>query len=176
MPTADEFISSRPTIDSSLVYLADTWSVSNRLELMGAARAMHAHFKPSDGFAYDVGALDPHVGASYRLGNLYALRVNYDHTTVAPAALEVDRTDSTNVDQNGVPAPFVPLAPEIANDFTYSFEGGGRTQFRLTYYRKLEQNVIDVLPFNFRSAVGSGLNPNGLGVPDEHRPAAGERL
>jgi len=65
---------------------------------MGAARATHAHFKPSDGFAYDVGALDPHVGASYRLGNLYALRVNYDHTTVAPAALEVDRTDSTNVD------------------------------------------------------------------------------
>jgi hypothetical protein len=165
VPTADEFITSRPTIDSTLFYLADTWSVTNRLELMGAARAMHAHFKPSDGFAYDVGALDPHVGASYRIGNLYALRVNYDHTTVAPAALEVDRTDSTNVDANGVLAPFVPLAPEIANDFTYSFEGGGRTQFRLTYYRKLEQNVIDVLPFNFRSAVDAGLNPNGLGVP-----------
>ncbi len=165
VPTADEFITSRPTIDSSLVYLADTWSVSNRLELMGAARAMHAHFKPSDGFAYDVGALDPHVGASYRIGSAYALRVNYDHTTVAPAALEADRTDSTNVDTNGVPAPFVPLAPEIANDFTYSIEGGGRTQFRLTYYRKLEQNVVDVLPFNFRSSAAAGLNPNGLGVP-----------
>jgi hypothetical protein len=165
VPTAGEFITSRPTTDSSLIYLADTWSISNRLEVMGAARAMHAHFKPSDGFAYDVGALDPHAGVSYRLGSLYALRVNYDHTTVAPAALEVDRTDSTNVDQNGVLARFVPLAPEIANDFTYSFEGGGRTQLRLTYYRKLEQNVIDVLPFNFRSAVGSGLNPNGLGVP-----------
>lgn len=165
VPTADEFITSRPTIDSTLFYLADTWSITNRLELMGAARAMHAHFKPSDGFAYDVGALDPHVGASYRIGNVYALRVNYDHTTVAPAALEVDHTDSTNVDANGVPAPFVPLAPEIANDFTYAIEGGGRTQFRLSYYRKLEQNVIDVLPFNFRSAVGAGLNPNGLGVP-----------
>ena len=165
VPTADELITSRPTIDSTLFYLADTWSVTNRLELMGAARAMHAHFKPSDGFAYDVGALDPHVGASYRIGSLYAVKVNYDHTTVAPAALEVDRTDSTNVDANGVLAPFVPLAPEIANDFTYSFEGGGRTQFRLTYYRKLEQNVIDVLPFNFRSAVDAGLNPNGLGVP-----------
>lgn len=165
VPTADEFITSRPTIDSTLFYLADTWSVSNRFELMGAARAMHAHFKPSDGFAYDVGALDPHVGASYRLGNSMALKINYDHTTVAPAALEVDRTDSTNVDATGAPAPFVPLAPEVANDFTYSIEGGGRTQFRLTYYRKLEQNVIDVLPFNFRSSVAAGLNPIGLGVP-----------
>ena len=43
----------------------------------------------------------------------------------------------------------MPLAPEIANDFTYSFEGGGRTQFRLTYYRKLEQNVIDVCRSTF---------------------------
>jgi len=165
VPTAGELITSRPTIDSTLFYLADTWSASNRLELMGALRAMHAHFKPSDGPVYDVGALDPHAGVSYRIGNAFALRVNYDHTTVAPAALEVDRTDSTNVDANGNPAPFVTLAPEIANDFTYSLEGGGRTSFRLSYYRKLEQNVIDVLPFNFRSSVGAGLSPSGLGVP-----------
>ena len=78
------------------------------------------------------------------------MRANFDHITVAPAPLEVDRVDSTNADQNGNLAPFVPLGPETANDFTYSFEGGGRTQFRLTYYQKFEKNLIDVLPFNFR--------------------------
>jgi len=165
VPTADELITSNPTVGSYLVYVGDTWAASNRLELMGAARVTDAHVKPSDGFAYDAGGIDPHFGVSYRLGTQYALRANFDHITVAPAPLEVDRTDSTNVDQNGNPAPFLPLAPETANDFTYSFEGGGRTQFRLTYYQKFEKNLIDVLPFNFRSAVAGGLSPNGLGVP-----------
>ncbi len=165
VPTADEYITSNPTIGSYLAYLGDTYSASDRLELSGTARVTSAHFKPSDGFAYDTGAVDPHFGLSYRLGSQYALRANFDHITVAPAPLEADRTDSTNVDANGNPAPFVPLASETANDFTYSFEGGGRTQFRLTYYQKFESNLIDVLPFNFRSAVSSGLNPNGVGVP-----------
>ena len=38
------------------------------------------------------------------VGNDYAVRANYDHITVAPAPLEVDRTDSTNTDENGNPA------------------------------------------------------------------------
>lgn len=165
VPTADEFISSHPTIGSYLTYLGDTWQVSDRLAAMATARATHSHFKPDDGFAYDTGAIDPHFGLSYRLGSQYALRANFDHTTVAPAPLEADRVDSTNLDDNGNPAPFAPLAPETANDFTYSFEGGGRTQFRVTYYQKFEKNLIDVLPFNFKTAVSSGLNPNGLGIP-----------
>ncbi|MFY9781741.1 MAG: TonB-dependent receptor [Candidatus Baltobacteraceae bacterium] len=165
VPTADELVTSNPTVQSYLAYAGDTWSVSNRLDLMGTARVTGAHFKPSDGFAYDTGGIDPHFGASYRLGAQYALRANFDRITVAPAPLEADRTDSANVDQNGNPAPFVPLAPETADDFTYSFEGGGRTQFRLTYYQKFEKNLIDVLPFNFRSAVAAGLNPDGVGVP-----------
>jgi hypothetical protein len=99
------------------------------------------------------------------LGAQYAVRANYDHITVAPAPLEADRTDSANVDQSGNPAPFAPLAPESANDDTYSLEGGGRTQFRLTYYQEFERNLIDVLPFNFRSAVAAGLDPSGVGVP-----------
>jgi hypothetical protein len=165
VPTADEFITSHPTVGSYLAYLGDTWAASTRLELMATARVTHARFKPSDGFAYDTGAIDPHFGISYRLGTKYALRANFDHITVAPAPLEADRTDSANVDQNGNPAPFVRLSPETANDFTYSFEGGGRTQFRLTYYQKFEKNLIDVLPFNFRSAIAAGLNPNGIGVP-----------
>jgi len=165
VPTADEFINSNPTVISYLAYVGDSWSASNRLVLSGTARVTDSHVMPSDGFAYDAGAIDPHLGVSYRIGSLYALRANFDHITVAPAPLEADRTDSTNVDENGNPAPFVPLAPETANDFTYSFEGGGRTQFRLTYYQKFEKNLIDVLPFNFRSSVDAGLNPNGVGVP-----------
>jgi hypothetical protein len=165
VPTGDETITSAPTVDSYLAYAGDTWSLGHRLELMGTARLTASHIKPSDGFAYDTGALDPHFGASYRIGSQYALRANFDHVSVAPAPLEADRVDSTNVDANGNPAPFVPLASETANDFTYSFEGGGRTQFRLTYYQKFEKNLIDVLPFNFKSAVSSGLDPSGIGVP-----------
>ncbi len=165
VPTADEVITSNPTIGSYLAYLGDTWQVSNRLEFMGTARASHAHFKPSDGFAYDTAAIDPHLGISYRVGAQYALRANFDRITIAPAPLEADRTSSTNAGQSGSPAPFVRLDPQTAGDFTYSFEGGGRTQFRLTFYQKFEQNLIDVLPFNFRSAVSAGLNPNGVGVP-----------
>ncbi len=165
VPTADEFITSNPTSNSFLTYLGDTWAASSRLELLGTARATGSFFQPSSGFAYGTGSIDPHFGLSYRIGSQYALRANFDHINVAPAPLEVDRVDSSNVDQNGNPAPFVSLSPETANDFTYSFEGGGATQFRLTYYQKFEKNLIDVLPFNFKSAVDSGLNPDGVGVP-----------
>ncbi len=165
VPTGDESITSNPTIGSYLAYAGDTWSASDRLDLSGTLRVTDAHVKPKTGFAYDDGAIDPHFGASYRIGSDYALRANFDHINVAPAPLEADRIDSTNVDQNGNPAPFVSLDPETANDFTYSFEGGGRTQFRVTYYQKFEKNLIDVLPFNFKSAVSSGSDPNGVGVP-----------
>ena len=165
VPTADEFITSRPTIQSYLSYVSDSYSASNRLDLTGTARVLGSHIKPSDGFAYDVGAIDPHFGASYRLGSSFALRATFDHTTVAPAPLEADRTDSTNLQANGAPAPFVTLAPEKGNEFTYSFETSGRTQFRATYYQEFEHDLIDVLPYNFRSALASGLNPNGVGVP-----------
>ena len=165
VPTADEFITSQPTLFYYLAYFGDTWSISRRLDLTGTARYTYTHVNPSDGFSYNVGAIDPHFSAAYLIGNEYALRATYDHTTVPPKPLEADRTDSTNVQPNGSPAPFVPLSPEVANDFTYSFEGGGRTQFRATYYDIDEKNRIDVLPFNFRSAVASGIEPNGVGVP-----------
>jgi hypothetical protein len=165
VPTADEFITSRPTLISYLAYLGDTWNITPRLELSGTARWTQTHIIPSDGPIYDVGALDPHGAIAYKLGGGLALRATYDRITVAPLPLEADRTDSTNVDANGNLAPFVALAPETANDFTYSLEGGGRTQFRATYYLENEANLIDVLPYNFRSALASGLNPNGVGVP-----------
>jgi hypothetical protein len=162
VPTADEIVHSNPTLFSALGYVGDTWSASRRLDLTGAARLTQTHIVPSDGFRYDVGALDPHFAAAYRIGSAYALRATFDHTTVAPKPLEVDRTD---VSPGASPAPFVPLAPESANDFTYSFESTGRTQFRVTYFADYEKNRIDVLPFNFRSAVAGGTDPNGIGVP-----------
>jgi hypothetical protein len=165
VPTADEHITSRPTLISYLAYLGDTWNVTPRLELTGTARWTDAHIIPNDGSIYDVGALDPHAALAYKLGAGLAVRATYDHITVAPLPLEADRVDSTNVDQNGNLAPFVALAPETASDFTYSLEGGGRTQFRFTYYQENEANLIDVLPFNFRSALAAGVNPNGVGVP-----------
>jgi len=164
VPTADETITSNPTLQSVLAYAGDTWSPSQRFSLMSVLRATTTHVMPSSGKAYDVGAIDPHFAATYRLG-VVALRAAYDHTTVAPKPLEADRTDSTNLDQNGNPAPTVELAPEVANDLTFSLEGGERTQFRVTYFADLEKNRIDVLPFNFRSAIAGGLNPNGIGVP-----------
>jgi len=159
VPTADEYIASNPTIVTTLAYAGDTWSVSRRLTLTGTLRATLTHIVPSDGAAYNANFIDPHVSASYAIGNDLALRATFDRTSVAPKPLEADRTDTAN------PAPFVPLLPETANDFTYSFEGGGKTQFRLTYFAEQEMNRIDVLPVNFRSVANSGSSPSGVGVP-----------
>jgi hypothetical protein len=164
VPTADEYISSQPTLQSYLTYLGDTYR-ADRLELSGTVRAFDSLVRPSTGYAYNDGSIDPHFAASYRLGSSYALRATFDHSTVAPAPLEADRNDSTNVDDEGNPAPFVALQPETANDFTYSFETTGKTQLRATYYQEFEKNLIDVLPFDFKTALSSGLNPDGLGVP-----------
>ncbi|MBV8644889.1 MAG: TonB-dependent receptor, partial [Candidatus Eremiobacteraeota bacterium] len=165
VPTADEHITSQPTVTSFLAYVGDTWSLSPRLDLTETLRATGTHIKPSDGTPYDVRAVDPHASIAYRLGDRLALRATFDHTTVAPKPLEADRNDTKNVDANGNPPPFVPLAAETANDLTLSVEGGGRTQFRITYYADLEKNRIDVLPFNYRAAIAAGSFPNGVGIP-----------
>lgn len=165
VPTFDEIVTSNPTLHSELFYAGDTWSASPRLDLMGALRLLETHIAPSTGFAYSVGALDPHFSASYRIGREYGIRATFDHTTVPPKPLEADRYDSTNVDANGNPVPFVTLSPETANEFTYSVEGGGRTQFRATYYAEFEKNRIDVLPYNYRQAVAGEVQPAPIGVP-----------
>jgi hypothetical protein len=165
VPTADEYITSRPTLISYLAYFGDSWNVTPRLELSGTGRLTDTHIIPNDGAIYDVGALDPHAAIAYKMSGNLALRATYDRITVAPLPLEADRVDSTNVGANGNLAPFVQLAPETANDFSYSVEGGGRTQFRATYYLENEANLIDVLPYNFRSAIAAGTNPSGVGVP-----------
>ena len=166
VPTAGEFITSNPTLISYLAYFGDTWHVTPHLDLTATGRFTDAHIIPSSGSIYDDGALDPHAGVAYSFGDHLAARVTFDHTTVAPLPLEADRVDSTNVDPTtGAPAPFVALAPEVGNDITYSLEGGTRVQFRATLFNINEQNLIDVLPYNFRSALQTGLAPNGVGVP-----------
>jgi hypothetical protein len=159
VPTANERIRSRPTIFSTLAYAGDTWTIAPRVDLSATARFTSVHIVPSNGFAYDVRALDPHASAVYRLGADLALRATFDHTTVAPKPLQADRTDSTGL------AVFVPLGPETQSAFTYALEGGGRTQFRLTFFSERELNRIDVLPVNFRSIVSQGQSPSAVGVP-----------
>lgn len=164
VPTFDETVRSNPTLHAFLGYAGDTWNASSRLDLMGALRLTTTSISPSTGFPYAVGALDPHISAAYRIGTAYAARATFDHTTVAPKPLEADRFDSSNVDRNGNPAPFVTLVPETANVYTASLEGGGGAQFRLTYWAELEKNRIDVLPYNFRQSGGT-LLPSPIGVP-----------
>jgi hypothetical protein len=159
VPTADEVITSHPTLFTRLFYLGDTWSITPRIDLTGTARWQTTHIVPSDGTPYDLGSLDPHASLTYRFGDGFALRGTFDHTTVAPAPLEAERIDTANS------APFVQLAPQTANQITASLEGGGRTQFRLTYYANLEKNRIDVLPVNYRSVVNTGANPSAIGIP-----------
>jgi len=166
VPTAGEFITSNPTLISYLAYFGDTWHVTPRLDLMATGRFTDTHVIPSFGSIYDDAALDPHVSAAYKLTSTIAARITYDRNTVAPLPLEADRVDSTNVNPvTNVPAPFAPLAPEVGNDLTYSLEGGGRLQFRATLFNINEQNLIDVLPYDFRSALQSGVEPSGVGVP-----------
>jgi hypothetical protein len=165
VPTAGEFITSNPTIFSYLAYFGDTWHVTPQLDVMATARFTDTHFIPSFGSIYDDGALDPHAGISYKLGKDLSARITFDHNTVAPLPLEADRIDSTNTQPNGELAPFVQLAPETGSNITYSLEGGTRIRFRATVFNENESNLIDVLPFNFRSALQSGLVPDGVGVP-----------
>jgi hypothetical protein len=165
VPTNDEYVHSNPTLQTTLSYAGDTWQATRHLAVTATARFFTTHVIPHDGFSYTLAALDPHVSASYKLGSAYALRATYDHNTVAPKPLETDLVDSTNVLANGRLAPFVPLAPERGDDFTYSLEGGGRTQFRMTYFQKFERDRIDAIPPDLRQAVQNGVAPSSAGVP-----------
>ena len=159
VPTADEYVAAAPVLSTARAYLGDVWSPSSRFDLAATMRLTDTHIVPGYGTPYDESALDPHAAFVYHLDGGFALRATYDRTSVAPAPLEVGRTDSTAL------APPVQLAPEIGRNLTFSFEGGRKTRFRATYFAKDELNHIDVLPYNFRSAIAAGANPSGVGVP-----------
>jgi len=156
VPTAAELVSANPRLNQYLLYAGDTWSVDDRLTATATLRYVGEHVLSGGGLAYGVGSIDPHLGLSYVFPAENALRATFDHTSVPPLPFEVQRTDSTS------PAPPVVLAPETADDYTLSYEHGGPTQLRLTYYAEFEKNRIDVLPVNFRA---NPENPNAVGVP-----------
>jgi TonB dependent receptor/Carboxypeptidase regulatory-like domain len=157
VPTADEFIFSNPRLNQDLLYLGDTWSIDDHLTATGTLRYIAQNVLTSDAFSYTNGAIDPHLGLAYTFGDENALRATFDHTSVAPLPLEVQRDDST------APAPPIVLSPETADDYAFSYEHGGPTQIRLTYYMQFDKNVIDVLPFNYRDITSE--NPSAVGVP-----------
>jgi hypothetical protein len=156
VPTADELITSNPRLNQYLAYAGDTWALDDRFSATGTLRFIGQHVLTGTGLAYGVSAVDPHLGLAYTLPGESALRATFDHNSVAPLPLEVQRTDSS------APAPPVVLAPETADDYTLSYERGGPTQLRVTYYAQFEKNRIDVLPFNFRA---TSQTPDAVGVP-----------
>lgn len=156
VPTAAELVTSNPRLNQYLAYLGDTWSIDDRLTATGTLRATGEHVLTGTGLSYGVAAIDPHLGLAYAMPDDSALRATFDHTSVAPLPLEVQRTDSA------APIPPVVLAPETADDYSVSYERGGPTQVRVTYYAEFEKNRIDVLPVNFRA---TSQNPDAVGVP-----------
>jgi Carboxypeptidase regulatory-like domain len=172
VPTVPQIVTASPRLNQYLVYASDTWSVTPHFSAMGSLRYVGQHASTSDGVVYGDGAIDPHLALAYTFARLNGFRATFDHNSVPPLPLEVQRTctpanacsDNSGDNANGT-IPSFPLAPETSNDYAFSYEHGGRTQIRLTYFAQLEQNVIDVLPSNFRNSANAGENPNAIGVP-----------
>ncbi|MFY9738851.1 MAG: TonB-dependent receptor [Candidatus Cybelea sp.] len=174
VPTVPQIVTAAPRLNQYLVYSSDTWSVTPDFSVMGSLRYVGQHAQTSDNppVIYGDGALDPHLALAYTFAGLNGLRATFDHNSVPPLPLEVQRTcvpasacsNDSGGNANGA-VPSFPLAPETSDDYAFSYERGGRTQVRLTYFAELEQNVIDVLPTNYRDALNAGENPNAIGVP-----------
>jgi hypothetical protein len=156
VPTADELVTSNPRLNQYLIYAGDTWTIDDHHTAAATLRYTGEHVLTGTGLAYGVGATDPHLALAYSLPAENALRATFDHTSVAPLPFEVQRTDSA------APAPPVALAPETADDYSFSYEHGGPAEIRLTYYAELEKNRIDVLPVDFRA---NPEDPSAVGVP-----------
>jgi|HubBroStandDraft_4_1064222.scaffolds.fasta_scaffold00004_35 hypothetical protein len=174
VPTVPQIVTAAPRLNQYLVYVSDTWSVTPHFSAMGSLRYVGQHTQTSDDppVIYGDGALDPHLALAYTFAGLNGFRATFDHNSVPPLPLEVQRTcvpasacsNDSGGNANGS-VPSYPLAPETADDYAFSYERGGRTQVRLTYFVEVEQNVIDVLPTNYRDALNAGENPNAIGVP-----------
>ncbi len=174
VPTVPQIVTAAPRLNQYLVYMSDTWSVTPNFSAMGSLRYVGQHAQTSDNpqVIYGDGALDPHLALAYTFAGINGLRATFDHNSVPPLPLEVQRTcvpasqcsNDSGGGANGA-VPSFPLAPETSDDYAFSYERGGRTQVRLAYFVELEQNVIDVLPTNYRNALNAGENPNAIGVP-----------
>lgn len=163
VPTFDERVTSNPNLQYLIGYVSDRFSPSLRLAIEPGLRYFATTVRRSDGRRYSFSGIDAHIATSYRWGpeNAEALRLAFDHTTVPPAPLEVERNNSALAN-----APFTPLAPERGNAYEASFEHQGRTSLRLTYFYKHEKDLIDVIPQNYRSPVAGISNPaTAVGIP-----------
>jgi hypothetical protein len=174
VPTVPQIITAAPRLNQYLVYLSDTWSMTPNVSMMGSLRYVGQHSQTSTDPAviYGDGAIDPHLALAYTFDGFNGFRVNFDHTSSPPLPLEVQRTctpasdcsDDSGSDAGGT-VPSLPLAPETADVYAFSYEHGGPTQVRLTYFAQFEKNVIDVLPENYRNSANAGENPDAIGVP-----------
>jgi Carboxypeptidase regulatory-like domain len=174
VPTVPQIVTAAPRLNQYLVYLSDTWSMTPHFSAMGSLRYVGQHSQTSNDppLIYGDGALDPHVALAYTFAGQNGFRANFDHISDMPLPLEVQRTctpasacsDNSGSNANGA-IPSVPLAPETADDYALSYEHGGPTQIRLTYFAQREKNVIDVLPQDYRNALNAGQNPDAIGVP-----------
>jgi len=157
VPTLDNHLISHPTLNSYLGYVSERYAPTERVTLTTTLRANGTWIVRSDGHRYGVAAIDPHVGLSYTFAPKTALLVTYDHTTQAPNPLEAERIDAAT--------PFVALAPEAGDALQIALQRTGGVRARIAYFAKNERNLVDVLPFNFRSAAETGGNASGVGVP-----------
>lgn len=172
VPTVPQIITAGPRLNQYLIYLSDTWSMTPQFSAMGSLRYIGQHAQTSDGVIYGNGAIDPHMALGYTFAGQNGFRATFDHTSAPPLPLEVQRTctpasqcsNDSGGNANGS-VPSFPLAPETADDYAVSYEHGGPTQVRLTYFDEREKNVIDVLPENYRNSANAGGNPNAIGVP-----------
>lgn len=158
VPTVPQTVTATPRLNQYLAYASDTWSMTPHLSLLASLRYVGQHAQTGDGVAYGVGAVDPHLALAYSFDELNGFRINFDHTSVPPLPLEVQRSGTGGTSTQ-------PLAPETAGVFAFSYEHGGPTQVRLTYFAQFEKNVIDVLPENYRNPAASGQDPDAIGVP-----------
>lgn len=172
VPTIPQTITAAPRLNQYLAYVSDTWSMTPHFSVMGSLRYIGQHSHASTGEIYGDGAIDPHLALAYTFAGQNGLRANFDHTSTPPLPLEVQRTcthasDCSNDSGSnaGGTVPSLPLAPETADVYAFSYERNGPVRVRLTYFAQLEKNVIDVLPENFRSSSNAGENPNAVGIP-----------
>jgi len=172
VPTVPQIITAAPRLNQYLVYLSDTWSMTPHFSVLGSLRYVGQHSQTSTDVIYGDGAIDPHLALAYTFDGLNGFRVNFDHTSSPPLPLEVQRSctpasacsGDSGSDAGGT-VPALPLAPETADVYAFSYEHGGPIQVRLTYFAQFEKNVIDVLPENYRDSANAGENPDAIGVP-----------
>jgi hypothetical protein len=162
IPLIDDTTTSDVRTNSYTSWLYDRNELTSHFSTLESVRLIGAHEMRTDGHRYDVSQLDPHFGVAYHNGR-YALTANYDHTSQLPLPTAVQRIDS------GAAVPFVPLGVERGNHYTFALEGNGRTSFRISYWVKLENNRIDILPAGFAvqgSSTSVGASPSAIGLPE----------